>query len=67
MINLKGLEPVTTWLLILGGVVLGLEGLANYDLLAGVLGTTSLLTRVVEIAVGVSAVLAAYKELSKKR
>lgn len=63
---MKGLEMVAGWLLVLGGVNMGLVGLLNYDLLASVLGTDMLL-KVVDIAVGASAVLMAYKMVGAKK
>ena len=64
MISLKQFEKVAGWLLVLGGVTLGLNGLMSYDLLDALLGRGSTLGRVVEIAIGVAAVLMAYKMLN---
>lgn len=63
MIDLKQFETAAGWLLVLGGVALGLEGLMNYDLLASLLGFGSTIGRVLDIAIGVAAVLMAYKML----
>lgn len=53
-------------LLIVGGLNWGLVGLFNFDLVAAIFGPMSLISKVVYILVGVSAVIVALKKLSKK-
>jgi uncharacterized membrane protein YuzA (DUF378 family) len=53
---MKALNLVTLILVIVGGVNWGLVGLFNFDLVAAILGSGSLLSRIVYILVGVSAV-----------
>lgn len=55
------------WLLILGGLVMGVEGLAGMNLLDTMLGPGSVLVRLVQLAVGVSAVMMAYKMSTGKK
>lgn len=57
MINLKGYGPLVSWLLVLGGLQLGLMGLVSFDLTGTLLGSGSMLERVVLVLVGVAAVL----------
>ena len=67
---MKNFETIAGWLLVLGGVSLGLEGLINYELLDSVLGMDSTVERIFDIAIGVAAVMMAYKMLTmmgKKR
>ena len=45
-------------LIIVGGLNWGLVGLFNFDLVAAIFGTMSLLSRIVYILVGISAVYA---------
>lgn len=68
MNKLSGLDWLALVLLIVGGLNWGLIGLFNFDLVATVFGTMSLLARVVYILVGLSAVylLAAAGKLCKK-
>ncbi|UWP96404.1 DUF378 domain-containing protein [Aliiroseovarius crassostreae] len=47
---------VTLILVCIGGVNWGLVGLANFDLVAALLGDMSILSRIVYLLVGVSAV-----------
>ena len=56
---------IAGWLLILGGLVLGLQGLLDYDLLGSVLGS-GMLAKLVDIAIGASAVWMLYSMMSKK-
>lgn len=52
---MKSLDVVVAILLVVGGLNWGLVGLLNFDLVATVFGDTSLLTRLVYVLVGVSA------------
>lgn len=52
---MKALNILTLILVIVGGVNWGLVGLFNFDLLATIFGAGSLLSRVVYILVGASA------------
>lgn len=53
---MKPLNILTLILVIVGGLNWGLVGLFNFDLVAAILGTGSLLSRIVYVLVGVSAV-----------
>lgn len=53
---MKALDLLSLVLIIVGGVNWGLVGLANFDLVATIFGAGSALSRVVYVAVGVSAV-----------
>ena len=66
MIVLKNLEMVAGWLLVLGGLVLGLQGLLDYNLLYSVLGG-GMLEKLVDLAIGASALWMAYGMLNAKR
>ena len=64
------LDWVAMVLLIVGGLNWGLVGLFNYDLVAGLFGTQSALSRVVYVLVGLSALYSIYtssKMASTKR
>lgn len=63
---MKGLPMLAGWLLVLGGINLGLTGLLNYDLLGSVLGM-GMISKVVNILVGLSAVYMAYNMLGAKK
>lgn len=67
VIKLKKFETLAGWLLVLGGITLGLVGLVNFNLLNSLLGINSTIERVVEIAIGVSAVMMAYKMIGVKK
>lgn len=60
------LYNIATILLIVGGLNWGLVGLLNFDLVAAIFGTMSLISKVIYILVGVSAVVVALKKLGKK-
>ena len=53
---MKALDVVTLVLLIVGGLNWGLVGLFNFDLVATIFGEMSMLSRIVYVLVGVSAV-----------
>ena len=52
---MKSLDVIVATLLVVGGLNWGLVGLLNFDLVATVFGDTSLLSRLVYVLVGVSA------------
>ena len=53
---MKAINLVTLLLVIVGGLNWGLVGLFNFDLVAAIFGSGSLLARVVYVLVGISAV-----------
>lgn len=53
---MKILTQVTLWLLIIGGLNWGLVGFFGFDLVAGLFGAMSILSRIVYALVGISAV-----------
>lgn len=67
VIYIKNLEVVAGWLLVLGGLDLGLKGLMGYGLVDSLLGGSMLLARVFDLAVGASAVWMAYGMLNGKK
>lgn len=64
---MKRFETIAGWLLVLGGVTMGLQGLMNFNLLGALLGSGSTIENVVKIAVGVAAVMMAYKMVGMKK
>ena len=52
---MRALNTITLVLLIVGGLNWGLVGLANFDLVAAIFGEMSLLSRIVYVLVGLSA------------
>jgi uncharacterized membrane protein YuzA (DUF378 family) len=67
VIYLKNLEMIAGWLLVLGGVDLGLQGLMGYGLFYMVFGSGMMLERLFDLAVGASAVWMAYSMLNAKK
>ncbi len=63
---MKSFETIAGWLLVLGGISIGLEGVVNYDLLGSILGSGSTVKTIVDIAIGVSAVMMGYKMVGKR-
>jgi len=61
---LKEYKPYLVWILIVGGLLWGYEGLLGTNLLVTVLGAS--VASIVEIIVGVAAVLLAYLKLTAK-
>lgn len=66
MRRLNALDWVALILVVIGGVNWGLVGLFNFDLVAALLGDMSLLSRIVYVLVGVSAVYVLATLLVKK-
>jgi uncharacterized protein len=62
---MKELEKIALILVIIGGLNWGLVGLFNFDLVAFIFGQMTLLSRIVYVLVGVSAVVELFK-LGKK-
>ena len=52
---MKSLDVVVAVLLVVGGLNWGLVGLLNFDLVATLFGSASLLSRLVYVVVGISA------------
>lgn len=63
---MKGVTTLAGWLLVLGGLSIGLEALLNYDLLGSVLAAGSVVSQLVGLAIGASALYVAYNTVSKK-
>ena len=53
---MKSIDVIVAILLVVGGLNWGLVGIFNFDLVATIFGAMSLLSRIVYILVGVSAV-----------
>jgi uncharacterized protein len=62
---MKTLNIIALVLLVVGGLNWGLVGLFNFDLVAALLGEGSLLSRIVYILVGISAVWVAVTAASR--
>ena len=56
MAKMNFLDSICWILSIIGGVQLGLQGAFNYDLAGSILGATSVVTRVLYVLIGVSAI-----------
>jgi hypothetical protein len=52
---MKNLDILVAILLVVGGLNWGLVGMANFDLVASIFGGASMLSRIVYVLVGVSA------------
>ena len=53
---MKTLDVLIAALLVIGGLNWGLVGLFNFDLVATILGNMSLVSRIIYVVVGISAV-----------
>ena len=60
---MRTLVKLATWLLVIGGLVIGYEGLRDQDLIEVVFGTNSLAELIIDSSIGVSAIIVA---LNKK-
>ncbi len=63
---MKILFKVASWLLVIGGLILGYEGLTDKDLIETIFGTNSTLEMIVDCAIGISALIGAYGILTCK-
>ena len=66
---MKGLNSLSIWLLVIGGLNWGLVGVLKYDLVAGLLGggdSASLIPRIVYTIVGLAAIVVLVNQLSEK-
>lgn len=61
------LEKIALWLTILGGLNWGLIGLFDFNLVAAIFGGMSMLSRIIYILVGISAVWLIYTQLVPER
>ncbi len=64
---MKGIKIIALILVIVGGLNWGLVGLLDFDLVAAIFGSMSLLSRIVYVLVGLGAVVLAGVELSGKK
>lgn len=62
---MKEYKPIIVWVLIVGGLLWGYEGVTGTNLLADILGVS--VASIVEIVVGVAALLLAYMKLTAKK
>ncbi len=60
---MKYIEKIALWLTVIGGLNWGLVGAFDLDLVALLFGPLSLLSRIVYILVGISALWVAYAEI----
>lgn len=67
VILVKNLEMIAGWLLILGGLDLGLQGLMGYGLVYTLFGSEMFLGKLFNLAVGASAVWMAYSMVTAKK
>ena len=61
---MKQYKPVLVWVLIIGGLLWGYEGVTQTNLLMSVLGSS--VASIVEIIVGIAALVLAYMKLTMK-
>lgn len=64
---MKTVETVAEWLVVVGGVSIGLDALAGFNLLGTIFGSGSELARVINILIGVSGIWVGYKMLGGKK
>lgn len=67
---MKGLNTLSTWLLIIGGLNWGLVGIFKYDLVAELLGggdVTSTIPRVIYTLVGLAALVVVGSQVSSDK
>jgi len=64
---MRGFYSIAILLLVIGGLNWGLVGLLNFDLVAVIFGTASLLTKIVYTLVGFCAVYVLIIKLSEKK
>lgn len=63
---MKSLNMIALVLLVVGGLNWGLVGLFSFDLVAAIFGTASLISNIIYILVGISAVYVAVAVLPKE-
>ena len=61
MTRIRGLDMVALVLVVIGGLNWGLIGLFNFDLVEAIFGDMALISRIVYVLVGISAVYAAVR------
>ncbi len=61
------MEKLTLWLAIIGGINWGLVGFFGFNLVGALFGDMSILTRIVYMLVGLSAVWLAYTQIVPDR
>lgn len=64
---MKAVKILALILVIVGGLNWGLVGLFDFDLVAAIFGSMSMLSRIIYVLVGLGAVVLAGVELSKKK
>jgi len=64
---MRGFYSIAVLLLVVGGLNWGLVGLLNFNLVATIFGTASLLTNIVYTLVGLCAVYVLITKLSEKK
>jgi uncharacterized membrane protein YuzA (DUF378 family) len=64
---MKILETIALILVVIGGLNWGLVGLFNFDLVATIFGAMSIISRIVYILVGLSAIYLAVASFMKPR
>ena len=62
---MKTVRKIAMWLLVFAGLVLGIEGIIDKDIIEVVLGN-SIYESVVDIVLGISALIVAYTLITKK-
>lgn len=62
---MKEYEKYFVWLLIVGGLLLGYQGIAHQDFLMSVLGPS--IGSAIDIIIGVAALVVGYSMVSKKK
>lgn len=63
---MKMIVTLTTWLLVLGGIVLGYEAVFGKNLLHVLSGVHPMLETIVAVLIGISALFVGYTAVTKK-
>ena len=64
---MSALRTVATWLLIIGGLGWGIEGLTDRDIFAMIAGNNHPIEIAIDILIGLSALVGAYGAITKKQ
>ncbi|MDO8583071.1 MAG: DUF378 domain-containing protein [bacterium] len=65
--NDKMIATIAGWLVVIGAVTIGIEGLANIKILDSILGVDSMLKKIADILIGIAGLWMGYKMLMGKK
>lgn len=63
---MKAVKMVSIWLLIIGGLAWGFEGLTDKDVFEMIAGKYGMLENVIDVLIGLSALFVGYKVITSK-